>query len=123
MASLIVADGELAGTYYQLGKRTLTGGRDPAREIQIVDPQVSRRHFQIRDDDPGHVIIEMKSLNGVYVNGTRISGQQRLQDGDRIQVGNTVLIYQETDDSDRTNALNKYRQTGRELCEDRTVGG
>jgi pSer/pThr/pTyr-binding forkhead associated (FHA) protein len=121
MASLIIVEGEQAGAHYQLGKRTLTGGRDPAREIQIVDPQVSRKHFQIRGDDPGHVIVEMKSLNGVHVNGTRISGQQRLQDGDRIQVGNTILIYQETDDPDRTNALNKYRQAGRELRDDRTI--
>ncbi len=123
MASLIIAEGEQAGTHYQLGMRTLTGGRDPAREIQIVDPQVSRKHFQIRGDDPGHVIVEMKSRNGIYINGTKISGQKRLENGDRIQVGNTILVYQEADDPDRTNALNKYRQAGRELREDRTIGG
>ena len=33
------------------------------------------------------------STNGTYVEGQRISGRQRLRDGDRIRVGRTVLVY------------------------------
>lgn len=33
------------------------------------------------------------STNGTFVNGQRISGRQRLRDGDRVRVGRTVLVY------------------------------
>jgi DNA-binding NarL/FixJ family response regulator len=33
------------------------------------------------------------STNGTYVNGQRISGRQRLRDGDRVRVGRTILAY------------------------------
>jgi hypothetical protein len=39
------------------------------------------------------IIDDGLSTNGTYVNGKRISGRQRLCDGDRIQVGGTVLAY------------------------------
>jgi pSer/pThr/pTyr-binding forkhead associated (FHA) protein len=33
------------------------------------------------------------STNGTYVNGKRVGGRQRLRDGDRLRVGQTVLAY------------------------------
>jgi hypothetical protein len=56
--------------------RPLAGGRDPAQEIQLVDPEVSRRHFLIRMEGDDHVITELKAANGVYVNGAKGQGTQ-----------------------------------------------
>ena len=122
MACLIITKGEQEGKYFQLGRRTLAGGRDPAREIQIVDGKVSRKHFLIRSDGDGHVIVETKAKNGIFVNG-QLHTEKKLQDGDEIQVGETVLTYYERDEKDRTNALEQYRQADRELREDRTISG
>ncbi len=121
MACLIIVSGEQAGTYFQLTKRTLTGGRDPAREIQIVDAKVSRKHFQIRCGVDHYLVVEMNSLNGVQVNGARINGDQVLHDGDQILVGGTMLQFYEDDNPDRTNAVNAYRKSNRHLREDRTI--
>lgn len=122
MACLVVASGEQQGKYYQLTKRPLAGGRDPATEIQVIDPKVSRRHFIIRFQDEGYTVRELRSKNGVFVNELRINGEQRLQDGDLVKVGDTVLAFYEQDDPDRSNALEKYRRASRELREDRTLG-
>lgn len=121
MAALIITNGEQAGTYFPLANRPLTAGRDPARDIQIMDPKVSRKHFQIRKDEDKYAILEFKSTNGVYVNGTKIEGEQFLQDGDRIQIGDTVLGFCLVDDPDRTNALNKFKRADRHAREDRTI--
>ena len=121
MACLVIVSGEQAGTYFQLTKRTLTGGRDPAREIQIVDAKVSRKHFQIRYGEDHHLVVELQSLNGVEVNGAGIDGEQVLHDGDEIIVGSTMLQFYEDDNPDRTNAVNVYRQRDRRLREDRTI--
>ena len=65
MACLVILNGENEGKYYQLTKRPLAGGRDPATEIQIIDPKASRRHFQVRQGDDGYVVRELNSKNGV----------------------------------------------------------
>ncbi|MBN2563157.1 MAG: FHA domain-containing protein [Phycisphaerae bacterium] len=123
MASLVILSGDQAGTQFVLANRPLAGGRDPSRDIQIVDPKVSRRHFQIRKAGSYHVILELRSLNGVYVNGERIKGEQILVDGDQISVGDTVLAYYVSDDPDKTNAVNRYKQADRHVREDRTLNG
>ena len=57
----------------------------------------------------------------MLVNGTRISGEVILKDGDEIIVGDTTLVFYTSDDLDRSNALHKYRYGSRRLREDRTV--
>lgn len=121
MASLFIMSGDQAGTYFQLANRPLAAGRDPARDIQIKDPKVSRKHFQIRKQADDFELVEFKSLNGVHVNGARISGEVLLKDGDEIIVGDTKLVFYTTDDPERTNALHKFRDGNRRLREDRTI--
>jgi len=121
MASVEITSGEQRGKYFQLQRRPLGGGRDPAMEIQLIDPKVSRRHFQIRWENDAYVVRELRSKNGVFVNGERIASEQVLQDGDEIQVGDSTLVYRADEDPDRTNAVHQFRQVSRELREDRTL--
>ncbi len=51
MASIIIASGKQAGTYYPLGHRTTVIGRAESLLVQVLDDQVSRKHVQIRYDD------------------------------------------------------------------------
>ena len=120
MACLIVTEGEQKDKYYQLGNRTLAGGRDPAREIQIVDETVSRKHFLIHKEGAAHVIVEARAKNGLYINGQACS-EHVLQDGDVIRVGKTELTYYLEDRPDRSNALEQYRVGDRACREDRTL--
>lgn len=120
MACLVITTGEQAGKYFQLTSRTLTAGRDPAREIQLLDPKVSRRHFQVRKEGDGYLILELRSVNGVFVNGQKVA-EKLLADGDEIVVGDTKLKYYLDDQPDRTNALNKPRAAQRKLREDQTI--
>ena len=122
MACLLIVSGEPQGNYYRLTKRPLTGGRDPATDIQIIDPKVSRRHFQVALGKDGYVIRELRSRNGVFVNGTRITGDHKLEHGDEIRVGQSVLAFYTDDHPDKTDALQKYKRADRELREDRTIG-
>ena len=45
----------------------------------------------------GTELCDLGSRNGVFVNGTRLTteGAQLLRDGDRIQTGDTTLLFQE----------------------------
>lgn len=121
MACLMVSTGAQAGKYYQLTKRPMAGGRDPAVELQITDRKVSRRHFVIRLIDDHYLIRELRSRNGVLVNGERIDGEHPLDDQDQIKIGDTELTFFETDDPDRTDAVQEPRQGSRDLREDGTI--
>jgi pSer/pThr/pTyr-binding forkhead associated (FHA) protein len=59
-------------------------------DVELNDPDVSRRHAVIRQIDDGLAIEDLDSKNGTFVNGRRISGIVQIAAGDRIRFGNTV---------------------------------
>ena len=122
MASLTITEspGGQIGKHYVVKHRPLAGGRHPSQEIQLLDAEVSRRHFLIRTEGDGHVITESQAANGLYVNGKKIK-EHRLQDGDQIRVGVTVLVYFSQDDEDRTDGVQQQRRAERQLREGGTV--
>ncbi len=105
MPSLFIASGDQVGATHQLGKPATTVGRDRGCEIRLTEDHVSRRHFQICKRGERYAIRELKSLNGVELNGTRISGERMLRDGDRIQVGYIQMIFRDSDDPNRTKSV------------------
>lgn len=67
-------------------------GRDPHNSIQLQAPNVSRHHSMLYWKNQGFTIEDLKSTNGTWVNGDKISNQQ-LEDGDKIQIGSHYLEY------------------------------
>ena len=58
-------------------------GRLPECAVPLSDPQVSRHHAEVRPDHDGYRVVDLGSMNGTLVNGTRIS-EHVLRDGDEI---------------------------------------
>ncbi len=114
MASLIVVSGANEGDYYPLGVRTWVIGRGENCPIQLVDERVSRKHCQIRFDEKEdtHHVIDLKSANGVFVNGRQITGDTLLRDNDIIEAGGSKLMYTVEEFEDRESALNHYKVRG-----------
>jgi EmrB/QacA subfamily drug resistance transporter len=84
--TLAIISGTGAGESLALaGSATI--GRDVGNELQLLDPQVSRRHAKITMQDGSAWIDDLRSRNGTYVNGERVVDHQRLVGGDRIQIG------------------------------------
>ncbi len=75
--------------------RTSTVGRRRETDLSIPwDGEVSGLHAELRCLGGEWTIVDDGlSTNGTYVEGKRISGRQRLRDGDRIRVGGTILAY------------------------------
>src|SRR5919108_2737442 len=61
-------------------------GRSRECEVVLADPNVSRRHAELRRDGGRWVIADLGSTNGVKVNGRRVDRAQ-LEPGDRITLG------------------------------------
>lgn len=74
-----------AARYPVVGHR-ITIGRDPENDVVIPDRRVSRRHAEVVQVGSDFVLRDCESKNGTFVNGERVVGERRLQDGDEIQV-------------------------------------
>jgi pSer/pThr/pTyr-binding forkhead associated (FHA) protein len=76
-------------------------GRSLAADVRFDDPTVSRRHALIVRQPDGVRLLDDRSLNGVFVNGSRVDGKT-LKDGDEIIVGRYRLLFVSMhDDADR----------------------
>ncbi|RKQ88108.1 FHA domain-containing protein [Solirubrobacter pauli] len=69
-------------------------GRSPGADIVLDDASVSRRHALITKRGERTMILDDRSLNGVQVNGVRVS-EAELKDGDVVLVGHVTLRYVE----------------------------
>ncbi|MGE0880535.1 MAG: FHA domain-containing protein [Acidimicrobiia bacterium] len=89
---LIVRSGPDAGLQVVLTDAVTHLGRHPKSEIFLDDITVSRRHAEIEHKSGTFVVRDVGSLNGTYLNRTRIE-EANLQPGDEVQVGKFKLLF------------------------------
>jgi signal transduction histidine kinase/pSer/pThr/pTyr-binding forkhead associated (FHA) protein len=87
-----VIRGNDQGTRFDLEGDTVGVGRDSSNAVQLHDTEVSRHHAEIRRADEAHLLFDLGSSNGTFVNGQPI-GQHRLESGDQVQVGGTLMLF------------------------------
>jgi FHA domain-containing protein len=87
--AVVIVDGKR----HELAKRQMTLGRSRECDIRIDDPNVSRRHAEIRQEDGAYWIVDLGSTNGIEVNGKRVE-RARLTDADRIVLGRTDVSFE-----------------------------
>jgi hypothetical protein len=80
------------GTRHEVaGSRALLG-RSKECDIRISDPNVSRRHAEVRQEGSTYWVVDLDSTNGVLVNGRR-EKRAKLGDGDKITLGSTDIVF------------------------------
>jgi pSer/pThr/pTyr-binding forkhead associated (FHA) protein len=70
-------------------------------DVELTDPDVSRRHALLHGVDDGLGIEDLGSTNGTFVNGTRVTGIVPIAPGDRVRFGNTVWCLSMVDATER----------------------
>lgn len=83
---------EYRGDPIELRGGQLLVGRSAMCRLVLDDPLVSRQHAEFRVEDGFVTLYDLKSVNGVFVNGQKIERQSRLVPGDRITIGSQDLI-------------------------------
>jgi len=68
-------------------------GRHPSNSIQLLDKIVSKEHCILEQRDGVCVLRDLGSLNGTFINGERVRGEQALKHGDEITLGSTRARY------------------------------
>lgn len=77
----------------QLGTERITVGRSDGNTIVLADDtQVSRVHAVVEELAGSWSVRDVNSRNGTFVNGTRVSGEARLNPGDELRIGRTRIV-------------------------------
>ncbi|MEK6606156.1 MAG: FHA domain-containing protein, partial [Myxococcota bacterium] len=72
-------------------KDEVTIGRVQGNDIILPKGNVSKRHARILVKDEGFAVVDLKSTNGTYVNGRRITSRQAVAGSDKIFIGDFIL--------------------------------
>jgi len=67
-------------------------GRHSSNDIAIQDPQISRKHLQLRAEKGSYLLFDLSSTGGTFINNKPVSSA-KLKPGDVIRIGKTLLIY------------------------------
>src|SRR3954447_13696939 len=81
------------------GRRTVVSGdrailgRSRECDVVIDDPNVSRRHAEMRCSDGSWAVADLGSTNGIKVNGRR-GERSELEPGDELSLGLSKLTFE-----------------------------
>ncbi len=90
VGSLILPSGQRIA----LDRPVIVIGRLPECDVALADPNVSRKHTEVRASGTGFVARDLGSTNGTMVNGIRLQADQPLNDGDILSVGSTHMRFE-----------------------------
>lgn len=88
----VIESGPKAGARCGLEADLTNIGRHSSADILLDDVTVSRQHAQVERIGARYQVSDVGSLNGTYLNGTRIECSE-LEDGDVLQVGRFKLVF------------------------------
>ncbi len=86
---LWVVEGERMGRIYKIHDGDIIGKRDGA--LILDDPKVSTPHCRFREENESFVLWDCGSKNGTFVNNKRIRQATKLEENDRIKIGDVVF--------------------------------
>lgn len=89
---LILLQGDLDDRVFAVKDNTAIG-RSPSNDVVLKEPKVSRQHAAINKYNEHYILIDLKSSNGVYVNGTKVD-ECVLHPGDEISIGGYKFSFQ-----------------------------
>jgi hypothetical protein len=80
------------GEKREVSKRRVVIGRSKDCDIHVADPNVSRRHAEVRQEGATYWLIDLDSTNGVELRGKRVK-RLKLEDGTRFTIGSTEIRF------------------------------
>ena len=72
-------------------KTEVSIGRVKGNDIVLPKGNVSKRHSRIVVKDGKFIVVDLKSTNGTYVNGRKITSPQVIKTVDKVYIGDFII--------------------------------
>ncbi len=105
---LLVLNGALEGREFILNKDQNFIGSDPANEVVLNDPGVSRRHCEICFTTAGCLLRDLGSTNGTFIFGMKVS-EMVLDYGAEFRMGQTQVVFRSLKDVGKYTSVSGQR--------------
>jgi pSer/pThr/pTyr-binding forkhead associated (FHA) protein len=96
-ASLEIVRGQFAGACFQVERAVCSIGRGEENDVRIRDDTVSLTHATLLRKRGAWFVVDLRSMNGTYVDGSRVSGERELHPGARLRLGAVELSFRAID--------------------------
>ncbi len=80
------------GEQHEVERDPVVLGRSKDAGLRVVDPNVSRRHAELRREGATCWLVDLDSTNGIEAKGKRVK-RLKLEDGTRFTLGSTEIIF------------------------------
>lgn len=89
---IVWLDGSLSNPHWLVDRAEMVLGREETCDIVIPVRQISRQHLRIIMEGGSAFIEDLRSKNGTWVNGYRLTGMRELEDGDEIRIAKDIRL-------------------------------
>ena len=100
-ASLEIVRGPFAGASFQVDRAVCSIGRGEENDVRIRDDTVSLTHATLLRKRGAWFVVDLRSMNGTFVDGSRVSGERELHTGARGRVGAVELSFRAIESEDQ----------------------
>lgn len=96
--SLEIVRGPFAGATFELDKPVCAIGRARHNDVKVRDDSVSSTHATLLRKGAVWYVVDLRSANGTFVDGSRVAGERELPPGARLKVGAVEMIFRSFSD-------------------------
>ena len=89
---IVWLDGSLSNPHWVVDRAEMLLGRDESCDIVIPVRQISRQHLRVSLRGGRAAVEDLRSKNGTWVNGYRLTGARELEDGDEIRIAKDIRL-------------------------------
>jgi pSer/pThr/pTyr-binding forkhead associated (FHA) protein len=100
-ASLEIIRGPFAGACFQVDRAVCSLGRGDENDVRIHDDTVSLTHATLLRKQGVWFVVDLRSMNGTYVDESRVSGERELHPGARVRLGGVELVFRAIESDER----------------------
>lgn len=91
MFSVTISEKGGQQSQHEFSKPEITIGRMKGNDIVLPKGNVSKQHTRVFFRDGQAYIVDLKSTNGTYVNGRKVTSEQLISASDKIYIGDFIL--------------------------------
>ncbi len=92
-ASLEIVRGAFAGASFHIERAVCSIGRGEQSDVRLRDDSVSTAHATLLRKGDTWYVVDLRSVNGTFVDGYRVAGERELPTGATLRVGAVEMIF------------------------------